>query len=190
MDRKAKRHVGRDGGGRGAPRDRDRNRTDDGNALGEKVVHIGRCSKVVQGGRRFSFSALVVVGDRAGRVGVGYGRGHEVPEAVRKANEKAKNSMTTFALRGTSIPHEVIGEADGGRVLLKPASDGTGLVAGGGVRAVLELVGVRNILSKSMRSSNSLATVHATLDALRKLRSYDRVMQLRGRRAAAVAQGE
>jgi small subunit ribosomal protein S5 len=177
MDRKARRFPNR-GGSRGGGRDRD-----GGNASGleEKVIHVGRCSKVVQGGRRFSFSALVVVGDRAGRVGVGYGRGREVPEAVRKANEKAKNAMRAYSLRGTTIPHEVIGEADGGKVFLRPASEGTGLVAGGGVRAVLELVGAKNILSKSMRSSNSLSTVRATLDALKKLRSHERVMQLRGR---------
>ncbi|MDR2030592.1 MAG: 30S ribosomal protein S5 [Puniceicoccales bacterium] len=149
--------------------------------LEEKVVHVGRCAKVMKGGRRFSFSALVVVGNRAGRVGMGYGRAHEVPEAVRKANEQAKNHLQTFELVNGTIPHDVIGVADGGRVLLRPALEGTGLVAGGGVRAVLELAGVKNVLSKSMRSSNALATVRAALDAMRRLRSREVVMRMRGK---------
>jgi small subunit ribosomal protein S5 len=179
MDTKAKKHFSRENrnGPHGVAKD--------ASGLDEKVVHIGRCAKVVKGGRRFGFSALVVVGDRNGRVGVGYGRAHEVPEAVRKANEQAKNGLMTFELRGTTIPHAVIGRADGGRVLLRPASDGTGLVAGGGVRAVLELVGAKNILSKSMRSSNSLATVWATVDALKQLRAAETVMRLRGRNLPA-----
>ncbi|MDR3316546.1 MAG: 30S ribosomal protein S5 [Puniceicoccales bacterium] len=175
METKAKRHFSRENKGSSTSPDA---RASSG--FDEKVVHIGRCAKVVKGGRRFSFSALVVVGDRNGRVGVGYGRAHEVPEAVRKANEKAKNGLMTFELRGTTIPHEIIGIADGGKVFLKPAVDGTGLVAGGGVRAVLELVGAKNILSKSMRSSNPLATVHATIDALKKLRTAKTVRKLRG----------
>jgi small subunit ribosomal protein S5 len=134
----------------------------------------------MKGGRRFSFSALVVVGDRAGRVGMGYGRAKEVPEAVRKANEQARNHLQTFELAGNTIPHGIVGLADGGRVLLKPAMEGTGLVAGGGVRAVLELVGIKNILSKSMRSSNALATVRATLNAMRRLRSRETIMRMRG----------
>lgn len=112
---------------------------------------------------------------------MGYGRAHEVPEAVRKANEQAKNHLQTFELVNGTIPHDVIGVADGGRVLLRPALEGTGLVAGGGVRAVLELAGVKNVLSKSMRSSNALATVRAALDAMRRLRSREVVMRMRGK---------
>ncbi|MDR0428791.1 MAG: 30S ribosomal protein S5 [Puniceicoccales bacterium] len=151
------------------------------NQLAEKVVHIGRCSKVVSGGRRFSFSALVVVGNKNGSVGVGYGRAHEVPEAVRKATEHARNNMRPFALENATIPHATKGRADGGAVMLKPAAHGTGLIAGGGIRAVLELVGVKNVLSKSMRSHNALATVRATMDALGKLRSHEAVYKMRGK---------
>lgn len=173
MNSRVKKQFSRDGfGGKTANENAD--------VLTEKVVRVGRCAKVVKGGRRFSFSALVVVGDKKGRIGVGYGRAHEVPEAVRKASEHAKNSMITIKLSGKTIPHEVIGCADGGRVLLKPASEGTGLIAGGGVRAILELAGVRDVLSKSMRSSNALATVRATLKALQSLRSREFIAKLRG----------
>jgi small subunit ribosomal protein S5 len=150
-------------------------------SLFEKVVHVGRCSKVVSGGRRFSFSALVVVGNKEGSVGVGYGRAHEVPEAVRKASEHARNNMRPFTLKDGSIPHEVVGHADGGQVMLKPAAPGTGLIAGGGIRAVLEAFGVKNVLSKSMRSNNPLATVRATMDAIKQLRSYETILALRGK---------
>ncbi|MDR0679258.1 MAG: 30S ribosomal protein S5 [Puniceicoccales bacterium] len=143
------------------------------------MVHIGRCSKVMKGGRRFSFSALVVVGDRNGRLGMGTGRAHEVPEAVRKATEHARKSLRPFALRNGTIPYRVIGRADGGCVLLRPASDGTGVVAGGGVRAALEVVGVRNVLSKSMRSSNPHAIVRATINALDQLSSPEEIRALR-----------
>lgn len=148
--------------------------------LTEKVVHVGRCAKVVKGGRRFSFSALVVVGNKEGKVGVGYGRAHEVPEAVRKATDHARRHLMTVELKGKTIPHEIVGIADGGKVLLKPASEGTGLIAGGGVRAVLELAGVRDVLSKSMRSNNALATVRATLNALKSLRSFESIAKMRG----------
>jgi small subunit ribosomal protein S5 len=113
-------------------------------ALIEKVVHVGRCSKVVSGGRRFSFSALVVVGNKKGKVGVGYGRAHEVADAVRKAGGRARNHMVDFTLKGSTIPHDVIGHADGGVVLIKPATRGTGLIAGGGIRAVLEVAGIED----------------------------------------------
>jgi small subunit ribosomal protein S5 len=162
-------------------RDRDRRERPFDDSLFEKVVHIGRCSKVVSGGRRFSFSALVVVGNRNGSVGVGYGRANGVPEAVRKATDHARSAMQPFALKDGTIPHGVIGLADGGRVMLRPAAPGTGLIAGGGIRAVLEAFGAKNILSKSMRSNNALATVRATMNALGQLRTYETILALRGK---------
>lgn len=147
----------------------------------EKVVHINRCAKVVKGGRRFSFSALVVAGDSNGSVGYGFGKAKEVPEAIRKGSEQAKRQMTLINLKGDTIPHEVIGEADGGKVFLKPAGPGTGVIAGGGVRAVLEAAGIKNILSKSMGSNNKLAVVQATLAGLKKLRTAEQVLKLRGK---------
>lgn len=145
----------------------------------EKVVHINRCAKVVKGGRRFSFSALVVVGDQKGRVGVGYGKAKEVPECIRKGTDDAKKNIIDIQLRGDTIPHHVLGVADGGKVLLRPASNGTGVIAGGGVRAVLEAVGIHNVLSKSLGSNNHLAMVNATMDALKKLRSNQQIQSLR-----------
>ena len=145
----------------------------------EKVVHINRCAKVVKGGRRFSFSALVVVGDQKGGVGVGYGKAKEVPECIRKGTEDAKKNIIDIKLRGDTIPHQVLGESDGGKVLLRPASNGTGVIAGGGVRAVLEAVGIHNVLSKSLGSNNHLAMVNATMDALKKLRSNEEIKTLR-----------
>ncbi|HVZ63548.1 MAG TPA: 30S ribosomal protein S5 [Lacunisphaera sp.] len=136
----------------------------------EKVVFINRCAKVVKGGRRFSFSALSVVGDGKGSVGIGYGKANEVPDAIKKSTESAKKRMVPVKLKGATIPHEVLGEFDGGKVFLRPASAGTGLIAGGGVRAVLEAAGVHNVLTKSMGSKNHIAVVHATLNGLRKLR--------------------
>ena len=145
----------------------------------EKVVHINRCAKVVKGGRRFSFAALVVTGNQKGEVGVGYGKAKEVPEAIRKGSEQAKKNLVSIKLRGDTIPHHVMGVADGGKVLLRPASDGTGVIAGGGVRAVLESVGIKNILSKSLGSNNHLAMVNATMDALQQLRSNDEIKKIR-----------
>lgn len=152
---------------------------DSGSELIEKVVHINRCAKVVKGGRRFSFSALVVVGDQKGGVGVGYGKAKEVPECIRKGTEDAKKNIIQIQLRGDTIPHHVLGEADGGKVLLRPASNGTGVIAGGGVRAVLEAVGIHNVLSKSLGSNNHLAMVNATMDALKNLRSNHQIKTLR-----------
>ncbi|MDR1435784.1 MAG: 30S ribosomal protein S5 [Puniceicoccales bacterium] len=186
MDARARRRFSRDDR-RGPPHRGEK----EIKTLEEKVVHIGRCSKVVSGGRRFSFSALVIVGNRMGRIGFGTGRAREVPEAVRKAIERASRNLNSFALTNGTIPHTVVGVSDGGCVLLKPASAGTGIVAGGVVRSMLELCGIKNALSKSMRSSNPHATVRATFAALKKLRSREMVYAQRGIHlpAAAAANG-
>src|SRR3954449_10937037 len=167
-----------------APNNR-RNRNDDRggedkDGLTEKVVFINRCAKVVKGGRRFSFSALIVTGDRNGRVGCGFGKANEVSEAIRKASESAKKALVKIAVRQNTIPHEVIGEHGGGRVLLRPASPGTGVIAGGGVRAVVEAVGIRDVLAKSLGSSNHANVVKATIAALRALRRRDEILKSRG----------
>ena len=148
--------------------------------LMEKVVFINRCAKVVKGGRRFSFSALIVAGDRKGRVGCGFGKANEVSEAIRKASESAKKSLVKVSVRENTIPHEVYGEHGGGRVMLRPASPGTGVIAGGGVRAVMEAVGIRDVLAKSLGSSNHANVVKATLAALAQLRLREEIYKVRG----------
>ncbi len=143
--------------------------------LEERVVFVNRCAKVVKGGRRFSFSAVVVVGDRDGRAGYGFGKANEVAEAIRKGGEIARKSMVPITMKGKTIPHQVSGVCDGGRILLKPASEGTGVIAGGGMRAVLEVAGIRDVLGKSLGSNNKLNVVKATFAALSQLRTREEI---------------
>jgi len=164
-----------------ADRRREPRRDDDREELDERVIDIRRVAKVIKGGRRFAFRTVVVVGDNKGNIGIGVGKARAVPDSIRKGNEKARRNMQQVAISDGTIPYQVTGRYAGAQVLLKPAAPGTGVIAGGGVRAVLEVAGVRNILSKSQGSPNLLNVAMATIDALQQLRSSEQLADMRGK---------
>jgi small subunit ribosomal protein S5 len=157
-----------------------RNSQDSRGSLEERVIHVNRCAKVVKGGRRFSFSALVVVGDRQGRVGYALGKANEVADAIRKGTDAAKRKLMHVTMKDKTIPHEILCRYGGAEVFMRPASPGTGVIAGGGMRAVLELSGIRDVLGKSMGSSNPLNVIRATIKALGRLNSREEIQAMRG----------
>ncbi len=154
----------------------------------DKVIHINRCAKVVKGGRRFSFAAIVVVGDKKGQVGVGLGKAGEVPEAIKKAGKQAKKNLIKVPMEGKTIPHEVLGHWGASRVLMKPAPEGTGIIARSSVRAILEVAGVQNILTKSLRRDNPHNVVRATFDAIKNLRKFSEIAASRGKTVAEITE--
>ena len=160
---------------RGYPKDTESRGSD----MEERVVNVNRCSKVVKGGRRFSFGALVIVGDRNGRVGYALGKANEVADAIRKATDSARRNLVRVTMKDSTLPHEVLGKYAGAQVLLRPAAPGTGVIAGGGVRTLLELAGVRDVLAKSLGSNNHLNVVKATMNAIEQLRSREEINALR-----------
>jgi small subunit ribosomal protein S5 len=168
------------GSGERRPRRERREREEEREELSERTVDISRVAKVVKGGRRFAFRAVVIVGDKSGRVGLGIGKARGVPDAIRKANEQARKRMVKIELAGATIPHQVVARHGGAVVMLRPASPGTGVIAGGSVRAMLEAVGVRDVLSKSQGSSNLLNVALATLKALQQLKSVEEIARVRG----------
>lgn len=150
----------------------------------DRVIHINRCAKVVKGGRRFSFAAIVVVGDKKGQVGIGQGKAGEVPEAIKKATKQARKNLIKVSLHGTTIPHEIVGKFGASRVLLKPAPEGSGVIASSTVRAILECAGIQNILTKSLKRDNPHNVVRATMAGLRDLRTLEQIAQLRNKSVA------
>ena len=147
----------------------------------DKVIHINRCAKVVKGGRRFSFAAIVVVGDKKGQVGIGLGKAGEVPEAIKKAGKQAKKNLMKIPMEGNTIPHEIIGEFGASKVLMKPAPEGTGIIASSSVRAIMEVAGIQNILTKSIRRDNPHNVVRATIEGFKGLRNFSEIAKARGK---------
>ena len=162
-------------------RDRRPQRSAEESEFEDKVIHINRCAKVVKGGRRFSFAAIVVVGDKKGQVGVGLGKAGEVPEAIKKAGKQAKKNLMRIPLEGGTIPHEIIGHFGASKVLMKPAPEGTGIIASSSVRAILEVAGIHNILTKSIRRDNPHNVVRATFEGLSRLRTFADIAKARGK---------